>query len=238
MICGVLEIENTVQVGDKTRLDAGKSFVTKGELPVVKVEICPDFANDPTFIDVTGVDFRDWYLDWVYSGATRVVTVKLKIHIVLDVTFSIFDKTLQINTAADDMLFSNDKDLTAIEPDILKWVSDGRSSWLNVHRSAQEKIIDWLNKSGIEDAAGKALTKVDVKDVDEVRFWSRDLTLALIFKSIQNAVGDVFSEKAKFYFGEADKSTHRAKLRLDLNHDGTISKSEGVGLTSAALIRI
>ncbi len=246
-IFGVLECENVAQVADKTRLAADKSFVTKGNDPILKALICPEWVDDDSeFIDVTGTSSRDWFLDWVYTGITRSVTAKLKLVTVIadpdavpaiDEVSETFSKTIQVNSVVDDALFSSDTDLTALEPDILKWVPEGRSSWLNIHRAAQEKIIDWLNKSGVEDKDGLPLTKAAVLSVNEVKFWSRDWALAMIYKGIQNQVGDVFSEKAKFYFAEADKGSHRAKLRLDLNLDGDQKTYESVNMTSRDLVR-
>ena len=218
MISGILELENTVQVGDKTRLSAIKSFVTKDEAPVTKVEIEPEGGNG--FIDVTGKSQDDWFLDWIYTGVSRTVTVSVRI--TTDGSPSTSTDTIKVVTAADDYLFSSDKDLVALEPDIMKWVPDGRSSWLNVHRAAQEKIMDWLNKSGLQDSDGKPFTKADLLDLNEVKYWSRDLTLGLIFRGISNAIGDVFDKKSEEYMRDADKGPERAKLRLDVSHDGTL----------------
>lgn len=237
MICGILEQENVVQVGDKTRISALKSFVTKGEQAIDKVEIKPEASG--SFIDVTGSDQSEWFLDWVYTGVSRSVIVSVKITTAgATPTNETFTKTLEVVTEADDKLFSSDKDLIALEPDILQWVPVGRASWLNVHRAAQEKIMDAINKMGIINRVTKdPLTKDAFIDLDEVRFWSRDLTLALIYKSCQNAVDDVFSEKAKHYFAEAAKATNRARLRLDTNDDGEAESSEAIGMTSANLVR-
>lgn len=248
MICGVLEVENVIQVNDKTRLSAIKSFVTKGNDDIQKVEICPEYIDtDSEFIDVTSPRPADWYLDWLYTGASRAVTVKLRLTTTeadpdamptpIEAVYSDFSAAVSVVSVADDMLFSSDQDLMAIEPDISKWVPDGRSSWLNIHRAVQAKIVDWLNKSGIEDSAGHALTKEAIVDTTEVKYWSRDWTLALIYKGIQNASDDVFSEKAKYYFGEAAKGSQRAKLRLDLNDDGEVSIGESVNMVSRDLVR-
>lgn len=238
MLCGILETETTLQIADKTRLSASKSFVSKGEAAITKVEIDP--GDGAGFVDVTGVasplDPNDWYLDWIYSGASRTVTAQVRITTsaapVIGVT-----KDIALLTSTDDHLFSSDKDLMALEPDVMKWVPDGRASWLNIHRAAQEKILDWLNKAGVSDANDVPLTKVDVISIDEVRFWSRDWVLGLIFHSVSNVKDDVFDQKAKFYFGEAGKGSNRSKIRLDTNHDGTLSKNEGVNVTSSTLIR-
>lgn len=233
MICGVLELENIIQIGDKTRLACDKSFATKGEADITLVEIQPEDAAG--FIDVTGEANSDWYLDWIYTGPSRVATVSLRI--TTDDTPVVFTKTIQVVTAADDKLFSADTDLTALEPDVMKWVPEGRASWLHVHRAVQAKIIDWLNKAGIEDTNQQPLTVAAVVDVDEVKFWSRDWALALIYKGIQNSKDDVFDEKAKFYMVEAVKGSDRARIRLDLDGDGLIDPSEAILLTSSNLVR-
>jgi hypothetical protein len=236
MIFGVLELESVIQINDKTRLSGLKSFVTKDEEAISKVEIEPEAGVG--FIEVTGTSFKDWYLDWIYTGATRTVTVSLRVTVgTLTPVDATFTKTISVVTAADDALFSGDQDLVALEPDILRWVPDGRSSFLNVHRESQKKIIDWLNESGVTDVNGVALTKAAVVNVDEVRSWSRDLTLHLIFKGIQNAVDDVFSDKAKFYEAQSLKRQSRAKLRLDLNGDDTIDLGEEINMISRDLVR-
>lgn len=231
-IFGVLELEDIVQVDDLTRLVADKTIVSKDNAAITLVEIEPESGSG--FIDVTGSLPKDWYLDWAYSGASRTVTVSLRI---TAGTVSTFTKTISIVTASDDKLFSSDQNLVELEPDILKYVPRGRSSFLNVHRASQKKIMDWLNESGVVDTSGAKLTKDDVVDVDEVRAWSRDLTLSLIFKGLQNAVDDVFADKAKYYESQAGNRQNRAKLRLDLNNDGSLSLADSVNMNSRELIR-
>lgn len=232
-IFGVLEMEAIIQTGDKTRLSAKKSFVSKDEAAVTLVEIEPE--SGAGYIAVTGTSSKDWFLDWVYVGISRVVTVSLRI--TTDGAPSVFTKTMQVITSADDKLFSSDSDLIALEPDILKWVPEGRSSFLNVHRQAQSKIIEWLDEAGITDTSGARLTKADIVDVEEVKPWSRDLTLSLIFYGIHNAVDDVFMQKSKYYDSQAKNRADRAKLRLDLNNDGSISSGESANVRSRELIR-
>jgi hypothetical protein len=238
MICGVLEVENVVQFGDKTRLDATKSFVTKGEAAISKVEISPSgIDDDDSYIDVTGTGPDDWYLDWVFSGsAALAVSPQLRITTDGDPTVSA-PKEMQIVTSDDDKLFSGDKDLMALEPDVMKWVPDGRASWLAVHRAAQEKIIDALNKMGIRATDNTPLTKDDIVDVEEIRIWSRDLTLSLIFRLSQNSKDDFFDKKAKEYADDADAAKDRAFLKLDLNKDGTQGNFEGYDMTARDLVR-
>lgn len=233
MIFPVLETEDIVQVGDQTRLNAGKSIATKDEEQISKVEIEPEGGSG--FIDVTDQSPRDWFLDWFYTGITRTVTASVRITIGVTVTTK--TKTISVISAADDKLFSADTDLIALEPEILKYVVDGRSSFLNVHRLAQTKILESLDESGVVDTAGAKLTKAAVVDVSEVKAWSRDLTLHLIFKGLIVSVDDVFMVRSKYYWGEVQSRMARAILRLDLNGDGQLEKSEGVTFGSMNLVR-
>lgn len=245
-IFGVLELEGVVQVGDKTRLSAVKSFVTKDSPNIVKVEIKPEGTG--AYIDVTGSSYVDWFLDWVYGGDTRDVTVSVKVTTVIadpgampDPIVEVsqeFTKLIKVISVADDKLFSSDSDLAELEPDILKWVEDGRATWLRQHRASQEKILDWLNKAGVVDVHNNALTKDAIVAIQEVRWWSRDWTLATIFSGISNAVGDVFFVKSAYYQKEADKGAQRAKLHLDLDGDGDADAlDESVNFMTRDLVR-
>lgn len=222
MIFPVLETEDIIQIGDKTRLNAIKSFVSKDEGAITAVEIRPEDGED--FIAVTGFTSKDWYLDWVYTGATRTVTVTVRVTTAGGNETT--TETMSVVTSASDKLFSSDQDLTALEPDILKYVPDGRASFLNVHRAAQVKILESLDESGITDTEGAKLTKAAVVDVSEVKAWSRDLTLALIFSGLSNSIDDVFERKSKHYLAEAAKRKNRAVIRLDMDGDGEIEQSE------------
>jgi hypothetical protein len=228
----VLEIEDVVQINDKTRLNAVKTFVSKDNAAPTLIEIEPEAGSG--FITVTGTSYKDWYLDWSYAGASRVVTVSLRVTAGSVVTAT---KTMQIYTVADDYLFSNDNDIKALEPDIMSWVPVGRASYLNVHREAQKKILDWLDEAGITDVDGQKLTKDAVVDVSEVRSWSRYLTLSLIYMGIYNAVEDVFSDKAAKYKTMAKSAADRAQLRLDIDGDGELTVGEQVDVMSKDLIR-
>lgn len=221
-IFGILELEPVVQVDDKIRLSAKKSFVSKDEAAISLVRIEPEAGAG--FIDVTGSNYKDWYLDWSYSGTSRSVTVSVEI--TTDGAPVTFTKDLQVFTAEDDQLFSTDDDLINKENDILKWVQDGRSSFLNVHRQARDLVLTYLDESGKTDRDGNRLTAESIVDVEEVREWAAALTLKLIFKSISNAVDDVFAEKAKMYSSQVKIHRNRTFLRFDYDGDGKLSKAE------------
>ncbi len=74
-----LKLEDIVQINDKTRLDASKSF-TADEAAVTLVEIEPESAAG--FIDITptvATNSKQYFLDWSYSGTSRTVTVSVRI---------------------------------------------------------------------------------------------------------------------------------------------------------------
>ncbi len=244
MIFPVLETEDVVQVGDMTRLSAGKSYVSKGEPEITKVEIQPE--ADADWIDITGTARPDWLLDWAYGGVTRTVVASLRITTtaadadadpVVEAVTEAIEKSISIVIAADDYLFSGDADIIPFEPDVLNWTYPGRATFLNVHRAAQTRIMETLDEMGVTDDEGLKLTKTAVVDITEVRAWSRDLALHLIFKSLINAVDDVFTSKSRYYASEASKRQSRAVLRLDLNGDGEIKLGEQVQTMSMELVR-
>lgn len=229
-----LELEKIIQINDKTRLNATKSFVSKDEAAITLVEIEPEATEG--FIDVTGTTSSDFFLDWQYTGATRTVTATTKI--TTDGAPTSFTNTIEVVTASDDRLFSADNDLLPLESDILRWVPDGRNSFFNVHREAQELIIAWLDEQGYVDVDKNPLTKVDIIDLEEVRKWSTNLTLKLIFQAIKNSVDDVFAEKAETYEGQEVFHRNRSIIRLDLNNDGIVDDNEGLNFKTFDLVRI
>lgn len=236
-IFGNLELEKIIQVSDKTRLDAKKSFVSKDEAAITMVEIEPEAGNG--FIDVSGssspLDSDDWFLDWEYSGATRTVTVSLRI--TTDGAPETFTETIEVITEADDKLFSGDQDIMALENNILRYVKPGRNTFKDFHRKSQTLILDWLNDLGVRTFEREKITKDNVVELDEVRKWSERMTLRLIFQSISNKVDDVFALKAAEYEKLEADARNRSEIRLDLNNDGTIDKNENQPLSSFKLSR-
>ena len=122
----------------------------------------------------------------------------------------------------DDKLFSGDEDLVSHEPDILNYIPEGRYSFKNIHRASQDKIIDWLDEHRITDSSGDKLDKDNIHDIEEVRHWSKYLTLSTIFEGLSNSVDDIFKFKSDNYLGLAESANNRSQLRLDLDKDGNV----------------
>lgn len=231
----IVELESTIQIGDKTRISSVDSF-TQNEAAITLVEINPDVggAQDEWF-DV-GLNARNWFLDWVYSdGSSRTASVATRI--TTDGAPITTTKTIEVITADDDMLFSDDQDILQYEPQLLDYVRKGRSSFLDYHRGTQFLILDYLNDQNQRDIEGNRFTKEDVIDVLEVKKWSTYWTMARIFESISNAIDDVFAQKAERYMGMAEEARSKGVLRLDIDGDGTLEKSENLQFQSRTLVR-
>lgn len=230
-----LVLESTLQINDRTRLDATKGFLTPDEGVVTKVEIQPSAAD--SFYEVSHTDPTDqslWYLDWQYATAgMKAVVVK----VTNSGGSTTFTKSTTVIASTTDYLFSSDDMLTALEPDIMNWVPPGRNSFLNVHREAQAQILEYLDREGYADINGNAFTKAALVRVSEVAPWSKYLTLKLIFQGIKNAKDDEFLEKVQAYEKLEVSARSRAILRIDIDGDGAVDQREGMNITSGTVFR-
>ena len=219
MIFPCLELEDTLQINDKTRFDARKSFASnEGEIALVT--ITPEEG-------VAAIDVSDTrFLDWQYATpGVKTVTLTLSLKEEDDgeseapepVTFT---KTINVVTPQEDGLFSSDADLVACEDSILQFVREGRNSYLDKHRAAQTLILDYLDEQRLWDKDNKRLSKDALIEPSDIKTWSTYLTLSIIFEGISNAVDDIFSVKAAKYKALAEQKKGRAILRLDTNGDG------------------
>jgi len=231
-----LKLEDIVQIDDKTRLDGRNSFVTTDEAAVTLVEIEVEAAAG--FVDITptpATDNTEYFYDFAYSGATRSVDVTLRI--TTDGAPTSTTSSIQINTATDDKLFSDDQNILPYEPELRRFYSEGKSSYLAYHRKVRDLILDWINEMGFTDTSRDKITADAFVDLDEVRKWSESWTLWLIFQDLSNSVDDKFAQKAAMYQSRTLESQNRTKLRLDLDGDGTIDKGEFLLMDSVRMVR-
>lgn len=147
------------------------------------------------------------------------------------------DYYVQVYQEAGDALYSDDSDLLADEPDIMNWVPEGRATFLDVHRKAQERILNYLDKNGYVDVNGIKLNKFSIVDHSEVALWSKYLALQLIYESNHNAENDVFAEKAAAYEKLALIQAERIILRVDVDGDGVEDPDQSPSISSGELFR-
>lgn len=209
--------DSKIQVGDKLRLDVSQSFVSTGEID--KIEIQP--SEDEEFFELDPVSGR-MFFDWIYEEPGEV-EAKVRITSGEDAKVGIVE--IDVVTAEADQLFSGDSDLLGSEPSIKSYLPPGKASFLFVHREAQTQIMDELNRIAGEKKKAR-LEAQDVGDKMEVKEWSKNLTLALIFEGMVNAADDVFSQKAEKYRSLVGQKKQLSMIALDLNKDGVISEDE------------
>jgi len=227
-----VELEDIVQVNDKTRLSGTKTFISKDEAAVTLVEIEPEAGNG--FIDVTGTKQADWYLDWEYAtGGVKTVSVRVTTD-GAPVTDSL---TLEVLTLVDDNQFCSDSYLVYNEHDIMKWVRPGRNTHKDVIRRAKRMIMKDLEEFGVLDSQGNKLTESAIVDLEEVREWATYMSLFVIFKTNSNSTEDIFSKKAAEYKERAQKSRHRSYFKFDWNGDGIIDRDEWITFQAIEVYR-
>jgi len=228
-----IESDDIVQANDKFRLSAVKSYITKGEAAITLVEIDP---GDGVFVPVTGlpVASKNWFMDFQHSSAgDKTVAVR----ITTDGAPVTVTKTVTVLSEASDYLFSKDSALTAIESDVLKYVPEGRSSFKYAHREAQGQILEWLWTNGYYKTGVERFVKTDFVNLIEVNYWSKYLTLRLIFKDLSNMVDDIFDKKAKQYENIEHQWRTKSVLKIDLDGNEVIEAYEGLNLTTRRLVR-
>ena len=241
MIFPSIDVENIIQVNDRFRISASKSYISKGENPIVKVEIEPHTGDG--FIDVSGTSplvAKNWFTDWQYStSGTKTISVRVTTDttptstpVVVTVT-----KDVLVLTAAEDLLFSSDDNLKAEESDIIKYLPDGKNSFKYVHRKSQDDILEWLYTNGYRNTDGTRITKTEVLDTAELKYWSIYSTLKLIFRDLVNSTNDIFDQKAREYENLEHTWRHKYQLKIDVDKSGDLGEYEGFNLTTRDLIR-
>lgn len=223
MIFPHIQLENVIQENDKTRIDVARSFANGEVITLYEVSV----DNEVTYIDVTA----DMYLDWAFDTAA-VYPIFVRLTGDSPITFS---KDLLVKTATEDNLFSVDDDLVQHEDDILNYVREGRSTFIDKHRLAQKMILNDLDKNLIWKDDGTRYTADDIVDTQEFAEWSKFMVLRIVMESLSNDVQDIFHEKAVRYRSMEVEAKKRACLRLDSNGDGETTAD--TNLLSGDLVR-
>ena len=231
MIFPKIKVDSLAQVGDGVRISALQTIYRDLD-EVLDIEISPniDGENDLAYISVlSGGDFDLWYLDWVYATAgTYTPTIRVKT-VLVPVEYVTISKTITIITAATDQLFSSDDDIIQSEPDIYRYLPEGKTSYLFMHREAQRRILAHLDEKKIWKQDGTRYTKSDLFDKEEFVHWSRFLVLQMIYQAKVVDVGDIFFQKAEQYKILVAIAMNRGAVRLSGNGtDPATSKIDNI----------
>ena len=228
-----IEVDSIIQVDDKIRISAVKTYQSPDETAITSVTIEPEVGAGP--IEVFSSNQKNWFLDWEYStDGTKVI------ELVITNGGGSQSKTLSVSvlTEADDKLFSSDSDLTSHEADILNYVPAGRNTFKYVHREAQKQILEDIYRLGIVGTGNQKLGKDAIVDIEEVRQWSKFFVLQLIFRDVSTSVGDKFEQLSEMYKMCALESRHKSILKIDLNGDAVLDSTEGIDITWRRLKRV
>jgi len=223
--------ESLAQVGDKTRIDVSTSFVSGSS--ITNISIRPS-ATD-SFISVFSTKQDNWFLDWAYmTEGEKTITVEAT-----DGTDTV-SREFVINaiSQSEDNLYSSDEQLFTIESEIRRYLPPGRNSFKNVHREAQSRILNYLDRKRIWNGDGTALTKEQINLTGEVSKWSVYESLFIIYTDLFIAVGDKFAEKVNQYKELRNIERERGSLRIDRDRSGEIQHSgETTDLKSFRMVR-
>lgn len=226
------KVEPVVQVDDRLRIDVSDTLIPKGETAPTSVKIKPEASG--SFIEVYSSKQSEWWLDWVYlTAGSKVVSVEIDNGTVFSKDFAV-----EVVTSATDSLFSSDQDLFNIEPDLIKYLPKGKSSFLWMHRKAQAEILEQLYKDGFLGSDGEKLTKAEILDVSEVKQWSTYMTLRSIFRFLSNQSDDVFDKKSKEYQNLEHMWRNLAVLKIDIDRSGALDDGESFNMTTRWLNRV
>lgn len=223
--------EELVQVNDKTRIDISKSFVSGNK--IVDIEIKPDDNSD--FISVFSSNQASWFLDWSYAtNGIKNITVKATDG--SNIVTQIFN--IEIISESEDNLFSNDSQIFAIESELKNYFQDGRNSYKNLHREAQSRILNYLDRKRIWNENGDPLNKFQINKSNEMQKWSLYETIFMIYTDLFVSVGDKFAEKVNQYKMLRNNERDRASLRIDRDSSGQIDNNNEIqDLKSFRLIK-
>jgi len=223
--------ESLVQVNDKTRIDVSKSFVSGSGITAISIK--PEASG--AFIPVFNSNQAKWYLDWAYAtSGTKVISVQATDGVsTVSQNFEI-----QVITEQDDKLYSTDEQIFAIESELKRYIPDGKNSFKNIHREAQSRILNYLDRKKIWASNGEPYTKAQVNLNGELSKWSLYESMFIIYSDLFVSVGDKFAEKINQYKDLRNSERDRASIRIDKDNSGTFDGGEEIqDLKSFRMIR-
>jgi hypothetical protein len=223
--------EDLVQVGDKTRIDVSRSFVSGDG--ITSITIKPEATESA--ISVFNANQDRWYLDWAYmTDGTKTITIEAS-----DGTTTVSQNfTIEVISVEDDNLYSNDSQIFAIESELKRYFPQGRNSWINIHREAQSRILNYLDRKRIWNDNGSPYTKTQINKHGELQKWSLYEAMLMIYTDLLISVGDKFAEKVNEYKALRNYERDRGAIRIDKNNNGVIdAASEIQELKSFRLIK-
>jgi hypothetical protein len=234
-------IEPTIQLNDMTRIDVSNSIVsasaTAGLEYTYKIEIFKEMVLEHSYTFPSDTILKDAVLDIMYTtDGVRTVTFTMSDNDTTPNTQAI-SKTQTVVTIVSDYLYSEDYELIQYEQDILKYIRDGRNTFIDFHRAAQTEILNYLDREGVRDVNGDKIIKTSFIDITEVKEWSKFIVLRMIFESLSNVKEDIFFIKATKYKAMENEAKNRVILLFDVDGSGTVTANETISIKHGKLLR-
>lgn len=199
------KFEPIVQVDDMFRIDCSMTKYADGET-INKIEV--DMEGGGVYQVMP-----EGYLDYAFETAgEKTISIKAT----SGAESKTVTKTIEVITEAEDKLFSGDQDLLLHEEAIHELLRPGKRTFKNVHRLAQQEILRDLK----ERFPDEDLSKTSLVEIDQVKAWSKYLTLHYIFESNVRSVDDIHVEKSQTYKSLAEVARKNVPLKLDTDGDG------------------
>lgn len=223
-------VEEVVQVADKTRIDISQTFVSGDAITTLTIE--PEAGAGAVNVFSTNPD--NWYLDWAYStDGDKTITIEAGDGTITETKVV----TLSVVTEADDNLYSNDAQLFAIESELKRYLPPGRNSYLNIHRESQSRILNYLDRKRLWNENGTPYTKDQLNLTGELQKWSLYETALTIYNDLSISGGDKFKQKVDEYTALRNYERDRGALRIDKDASGTVDPGEFQDMKSFRMIR-
>jgi len=120
--------------------------------------------------------------------------------------------------------YSDDQDLLAYEPDILRWLPETQADYLPQHNESRKYILNALQKDKV------IIEESDLGDTSELRVLSVFKTLQTIFGFLSANEGDSFDDKSMQYSKRYSDEYQNVRdtLSVDADGDGFISNAEKI----------
>ena len=221
MIILDVKFESLVQVNDATRIDCSRS----SEVDSLEIDLGGGYMP---FYD--GENLTDRFFDFAIESANESNLIKVRATKGAETK----EKTISIKsvTEEEDGLFSSDEDLLDHEEDIHRLLRPGKMTFKNIHRLAQKEIVRDLNERNPKLL--ESLTKASIVEKEQVRAWSKYLTLHYIFESNVRSTDDFHVEKSRNYLDMAHRAAASVSIKTDLDGDGktdSIESFSSIGLS-------
>ena len=222
--------EALIQTKDKTRIDVSSSFVSGDAITDILIK--PN--DDTSYISVFNADQSLWYLDWAYEDeGDQTITVQAT-----DDTDTVTAEfTITVISESEDNLYSTDAEIFAIEGELKKYMPEGKNSYKNLHREAQSRIVNYLDKKRLWNSDGTPYAKNQINLYGMLQKWSLYETILMIYTDLTISIGDKFTEKVSEYKALRNYERDRAQIRIDKDNSGTIDAGEIQDLKSFRMIR-